>query len=169
MLGYWQLSKQLASDWGIHSHLCSFFQKRENTNATCAPMLLSAVLTWTSTWLCTLWSWWAPTPRTSSAPSRPRAAMERSTLITTGEHPDEGCAPHTVSCACWGHVTGPPFWCCGVGALIEVFVLPISGLGWAVNRGWLPRAVWLGWPLGRTQGFAVGLVFSNGFVRQLCS
>lgn len=86
--------------WGVFARMQSSpsksfnvsFQKRENTNAICAHMLLSAVLTWTSTWLSIPWSWWVQTLRTLSALSLPKAVMERSTLITTGEDPGESQA-----------------------------------------------------------------------------
>lgn len=110
------------------------FQKRENTNATCAPMLLSAVLIWTSTWPSILWSWWVQTLRTLSALSLLKAAMERSTLITTGEDPGKGCAPAGNS------MSYLPAKVLQGGAAKEVFVLPISDFGWAAKA----NAVWLG-------------------------
>lgn len=120
-------------------------------------MLLSAVLIWTSTWPSILWSWWVQTLRTLSVLSLLKAAMERSTLTTTGEDPNRGCVPGT---GIWMSYLPPKDRAALLVSqgrtVMKVFVLPISDLSLVAKPSWLPRAVWLGWPLGETLGVGVG-------------
>lgn len=130
-------------------------------------MLLSAVLIWTSTWPSILWSWWVQTLRTLSALSLLKAAMERSTLITTGEDPDKGCAPHAgiwmsylpAKDVLQGHPSGVAGWNCDESICLAHIWLRLS------SKTQLAASCCLTWlAVGKDSGVWCGV----GFCKQLC-